>query len=238
MSAGAVAGVVCAVVLHAVFLLFGGALFLGDEENHGTLQEVELLDGQDVAPEKEQEPEDPASRQDDEMETEAEEVPDAAEILRNLELAPAAAAPALDAASLSAIGDALFGRGGGAEFADAVSLSSGGRIGGTGKAGALDETLETAFSLAEIDQKPRAVFQASPLYPSQMRGRKLEGVVTVIFIVDVSGRVADPRVVKSTHEAFAGPALNAVKQWKFEPAIKAGQRVPCKMRVPIRFPPG
>jgi protein TonB len=55
--------------------------------------------------------------------------------------------------------------------------------------------------------------------------------------VEASGKVADPRVEKSTHTAFDKPALDAVKQWKFEPAVKAGQRVACKMRVPIRFQP-
>jgi protein TonB len=70
-----------------------------------------------------------------------------------------------------------------------------------------------------------------------MRGKSLEGVVTVIFVVDSSGKVAGPRVEKSSHAEFDRPALDAVKQWKFEPAVKGGQRVACKMRVPIRFPP-
>ena len=54
--------------------------------------------------------------------------------------------------------------------------------------------------------------------------------------MDASGKVANPRVEKSSHTAFNKPALEAVKQWKFEPAVKGGQRVACKMRVPIRFP--
>ena len=37
--------------------------------------------------------------------------------------------------------------------------------------------------------------------------------------------------------AFERPALDAVRQWKFEPGLKGGQRVGCKMRVPIRFKP-
>ena len=101
----------------------------------------------------------------------------------------------------------------------------------------MDEKLESAFSLAEIDQKPRPVFQAAPVYPSEMRGKKVEGVVSVLFIVDAAGKVTNPRVEKSSHTAFDKPAMEAVKKWKFEPAIKGGQRVACKMRVPIRFQP-
>jgi protein TonB len=81
------------------------------------------------------------------------------------------------------------------------------------------------------------VFQAAPVYPSAMRGKKVEGLVTVVFVVDPSGKVATPRVEKSTHPVFEKPALDAVKQWKFEPAVKGGQRVACKMRAPIRFQP-
>jgi protein TonB len=56
-------------------------------------------------------------------------------------------------------------------------------------------------------------------------------------VVDASGKVLDPRVTESTHADFEKPALNAIKQWKFEPAVRGGQRVACRMRVPIRFQP-
>jgi protein TonB len=139
--------------------------------------------------------------------------------------------------SLSAIEQALSGQGAGAggDFADSFSFASGGRIGGTGQPGTLSEKLESAFNLTEIDQKPRAVMQAPPTYPAEMRGKKMEGIVTVIFVVDPSGRVTNPRVEKANHQAFERPALEAVRQWKFEPAIRGGQRVGCRMRVPIRF---
>ncbi|TAH36822.1 MAG: energy transducer TonB [Planctomycetota bacterium] len=231
-------GIFGAVMLHAGMLLFGGLLFPGAKEGPEALAEVELL-GADAAPEKDKEPDqpEPASEEAEELEAEAEEAPDAAEILRNLERPASIDAPALEAASLAAIEQALNGPGGGGDFAAALSFASGGRIGGTGDAGALDQTLGSAFSLAEIDQKPRAVFQATALYPAEMRGKRLEGLVSVIFVVDASGKVTQQRVEKSSHPAFEKPALDAVKQWRFEPAVKAGQRVPCKMRVPIRFQP-
>jgi protein TonB len=230
-------GISCALALHAVVILFGGLLFKGHEKDHGTLQQVELLSNEDVEDEKEKPREQETVTE--EMETETEQAPDASEIVRNLELSAVASAPELEAASLSAIEAALSGQAGsGGDFAEALSLSSGGRIGGTGKAGVLDESLGSAFSLGEIDQKPRAIFQAAPVFPNELRGKKLEGVVTVLFVVDPTGKVVQPRVEKSSHPAFEKPALDAVKQWKFEPAIKGGQRVPCKMRVPIRFQPG
>ena len=226
-------GIVCAIVLHVVIILFGGLLFMSHKKDHGTQQQVELLSERDITPEKEK-PSEQEPEKTEEIETE--QPPDAAEIIRNLELSAAANAPELEAASLSAIEAALSGQAsGGGDFAEALNFSSGGRIGGIGKGGSLDDSLEKAFSLAEIDQKPRAIFQAAPVYPAGKRTHEV--VVSVVFVVDPGGKVINPRVDKSTDPAFEKPAVDAVKQWKFEPAVKAGQRVFCKMRVPIRFQP-
>jgi len=243
MKFGWVMGVTCAVLAHVGVLLFGGILFLDDGQDHGTLQQVELVGAEEVEAEKAKEAEEEQRQEaeeraaEDELEAEEEPAPDSAEVVRNLELSAAASAPRLEAASLSAIEAALSGRGGGGgDFADALSFASGGRIGGLAGAGALEEKLEQAFEMGDIDQKPRVVFQTAPPYPAQMRGRKVEGLVTVICVVDETGRVDRPRVESSSHEAFEKPALDAVKQWKFEPAVKGGRRVSCPMRIPIRFP--
>ena len=167
-----------------------------------------------------------------------EEVPDASELVRNLEVQPVNAAPALAEASLAAIEQALNGSaGGGGDFGGAMNFNSGGVIGGKGTGGVSEEKLEEAFSLSEIDQKPRAVYQVAGNYPGELRGKKLEGVVSVIFVVDAAGRVSNPRIEKSSHPAFEKPALDAVKQWKFEAGVKGGERVACRMRVPMRFQP-
>ena len=238
-------GIVCAVALHAGVILFGGLPFRSHKKDYGTLQQVELLSDKDTAAEKDKDKpkekpkeQEPTAKQREDMETDREQAPDASEIVRSLELSAAASAPALEAASLGAIEAALSGQaGGGGDFGEVLTFSSGGRIGGMAKAGTLEEGLGNTFNLSEIDQKPRAIMQGSPVYPAAMRGKKVEGVVTVLFIVDPTGKVTNPRVEKSTHAEFERPAVEAVKQWKFEPAVKGGQRVPCKMRVPIRFQP-
>lgn len=234
MKLGWILGIVSAIVVHVFVLLFGGLFFPNDKDSHRSVTEVELLDDTEITKEKPLE-EKPVE---EEIQADAEPLPDAAEIVKSLEVAPMNDAPALEAASLSAIEAALNGQGGSSsEFGDALSFASGGRIGGTGQAGALGETEEKAFSMSEIDQKPRAVFQTAPLYPAELRDKKLEGSVTVIFVVDSSGKVLDPRIEKSSNPAFDKPALDAVRQWKFEPAVKGGERVNCKMRAPIRFQP-
>lgn len=236
MKLGLVLGIGAAIFLHLVVIAFGGIFFLHDEKNQASLQQVELLTADDAA-EKEKAKEEPKEAPKEEIEAE-EAPPDASEIVKSLETAPMNSAPALDAASLSAIEAALSGQGGGSgDFGAAANLASGGIIGGSGSGGLGDASLEQAFNPADIDQKPRALSQSPPNYPSDMRGKKLEGVVTVIFVVDPAGRVAEPRVESSSNQAFERPALEAVRRWKFEPGLKGGQRVACKMRIPIRFQP-
>ena len=71
--------------------------------------------------------------------------------------------------------------------------------------------------------------------PVELRSRKVEGTVVVSFIVDATGRVVQPKVEKATLEAFERPALDAVRQWRFDPAVRAGEKVPSRLRIPIRF---
>lgn len=238
MKALRVLGIVSAVFLHIGFLLFGGLLFARPEHGGGPAREVELLSEMEESERVEEKVEsEPRPATEEALEQAQEAPPDAAEIIRSLELSPLASAPALDAVSLSAIESALSGSlGAGGDFFQAADFSSGGRIGGTAQAGLDGAQLDQAFSLAEIDQKPRVVYQVSPTFPADLRGRKIEGLVTLTFTVDVDGKVQEPRVEKSTHPSFDRPALEAVRKWKFEPALRAGKRAACRMRVPIRFP--
>lgn len=94
---------------------------------------------------------------------------------------------------------------------------------------------DEVFSLSELDQKPRIVMQTPPVYPQELRRKKVQGTVTVSFIVSKDGRVTNPKVEKSTEPLFEKPALDAVKQWRFDPGTRNGEKVQFKMRVPITF---
>ena len=136
MRIGLAIGIICAVLLHLVVILFGKTIFSGLGTHKTVMKQVELVSSEDMDGEKEKEKEKekpPEQEQKQEMaeELQEEQPPDAAEIIRNLELSAAAGAPALEAASLSAIEAALSGGvGGGGEFSQALSFASGGRIGG------------------------------------------------------------------------------------------------------------
>jgi protein TonB len=96
-------------------------------------------------------------------------------------------------------------------------------------------TVDDIFSMADLDQKPRIIYQPGPSVSGAVR-QKTPGKVEIIFIVDKRGRVENPIVRKSSDPIFEKPALAAVRQWKFEPGKRNGKPVPFRMRVPITFP--
>ena len=95
--------------------------------------------------------------------------------------------------------------------------------------------LDQIFSLSDLDQKPRVLFQRPPRYPPELREQGRQGTVTLLFTVNTDGRVVDPKIERSTDPAFEKPALDAVRQWRFEPGQRKGEKVPFKMRIPITF---
>jgi protein TonB len=137
--------------------------------------------------------------------------------------------PAVDAAplDLSQLELALNPGGGGFGGGDfSINLD-----GVAGKGGDVD----AIFSLSDLDQKPRVVYQPAPIYPPELARKGLQGTVYVLFVVDQNGRPQNIKVQKSTHPSFNNPAIKAVKSWKFEPGKRKGKAVQFRMRVPITF---
>lgn len=160
------------------------------------------------------------------------ELPDEPEEPEEEEPPPPELTPEVQPLDLSQLELALnpgFGDGGMADFK--VDLDN--VLGGEDGAG-----LDEIFSLADLDQRPRVLFQRPPKYPQEMLRARREGTVYVTFVVDHGGRVTNPKVKNSTDRRFEAPALEAVRQWKFEPGRRNGEKVQFKMGIPITFNAG
>lgn len=86
-----------------------------------------------------------------------------------------------------------------------------------------------------LDNEPRTRSQVSPLYPAELKRLGLTGEVLVEFVVDETGRVLNPRVVRSSDRGFEESTLRAVVRWRFEPGKKDGRPVRFRMAVPVMF---
>ncbi|HJR14360.1 MAG TPA: energy transducer TonB [Rhodanobacteraceae bacterium] len=77
---------------------------------------------------------------------------------------------------------------------------------------------------------------ASPSYPLQAARNQTSGFAVVEFTVSASGGVENPHIVDSSpRRVFDSAAIQAVKQSKFDPAMKDGQPVASVVRRRIDF---
>lgn len=90
-------------------------------------------------------------------------------------------------------------------------------------------------SRAATREMPLPIRTVSPDYPQEMRAQKVSGLVMIKVQVDEKGDVNEAVVVKSTNNAFDGPALEALKRWKFKPATEDGKAVAIAITVPVKF---
>lgn len=74
-----------------------------------------------------------------------------------------------------------------------------------------------------------------PAYPEAMRKAKKQAVVTVELVVDAAGNVTEAQVQDSAGPEFDAAALDAVRRWKFKPALDEGTPVASGMTVPVEF---
>lgn len=119
-----------------------------------------------------------------------------------------------------------------------IAAGSGGALAGFGEIRALtavETTQQDAFDVSELEKRPEAVAQVPPQYPAELRKAKIEGVVTVAFVLNEEGRVEEPRIETSSRVEFEKPALDAIKKWRFRPGMKEGKPVRSFVRIPIRF---
>jgi len=119
-----------------------------------------------------------------------------------------------------------------------VAMGTGGALAGFGEIRALtavEKMQEEAFDVADLEKRPEAVSQIPPTYPPELKKAKIEGVVTLVFVLSEEGRVEDPRVENSSRVEFEKPALEAIRKWRFRPGMKDGQAVRTYVRIPMRF---
>jgi protein TonB len=119
-----------------------------------------------------------------------------------------------------------------------VAMGSGGALAGFGEVRALtavEAVQDQTFDVTELEKRPEAISQVAPAYPPELRKAKIEGLVTLVFVLGDDGRVEDPRVESSSRAEFEKPAIDAIRKWKFRPGMKDGQPVRTYVRLPMRF---
>jgi protein TonB len=83
--------------------------------------------------------------------------------------------------------------------------------------------------------KPVVLARVEPVYTEIARRARIQGVVIVETIIDTHGRVTDARIFKSLPMGLSESAVDAVRQWRFEPATLDGRAVSVYFTLTVKF---
>ena len=89
-------------------------------------------------------------------------------------------------------------------------------------------------AVAELTERALITNQPPINYPASARGQ--QGTVILQVLIGRDGAVQDAKFVQGSL-AFARPAIDGVKQWKFKPYIMNGRAVSVQTSLTIKFKP-
>jgi protein TonB len=81
---------------------------------------------------------------------------------------------------------------------------------------------------------PRPIERVMPVYPERALKDRVRGVVVLRVLVSETGQPIEVKVQSGARQDLTDAAVAAARQWRFEPARKAG--VPVRGYATIRFP--
>ena len=85
--------------------------------------------------------------------------------------------------------------------------------------------------------RPKLVKQVNPVYPQEAMDQGLSGVVVVEGLADETGHVVEAKALPkgNPHPLLAQAAVEAVRQWVYEPWLKEGKPAPVRFVVQVAF---
>ncbi len=83
--------------------------------------------------------------------------------------------------------------------------------------------------------KPVKTVHIQPEYPAIAKRAKFEGTVFLDLLVDDKGNVVEHKVIRGAPMGLTESAVEAVRQWKYSPAMMNGQPISVWLNVSVRF---
>ena len=83
--------------------------------------------------------------------------------------------------------------------------------------------------------RPEIISSTKPVYTELARRARVSGTVIVESIINEQGDVVNVRVLKGQPLGLDQAAVDAIKTWKFKPAMKAGKPVKVYYVLTVNF---
>lgn len=91
------------------------------------------------------------------------------------------------------------------------------------------------FTVGGGVSEPRVIYKPEPEYSDEARKARVQGTVTIAAIIDPQGRPQNLRVVRQLGLGLDEKAVEAVRKWRFEPAMKGSHAVPVLVNIEVSF---
>jgi len=98
-----------------------------------------------------------------------------------------------------------------------------------------EKLAESEKARGDGDRKAKLIYKVEPEYTADAREKRIEGSVLLGVTIDHDGLPQNPQVKKSLYPSLDQSAIDAVRKWRFEPAIKNGQPVSMYITVEVYF---
>ena len=85
-----------------------------------------------------------------------------------------------------------------------------------------------------MDDQPKIIKKVSPVYPDEAKRQGISGTVVLEVIISEQGLASDIKAVKGD-KLLVPAAIDALKQWIWEPGTIRGKPYPFLTTVSIRF---
>jgi TonB family protein len=120
------------------------------------------------------------------------------------------------------------------ELREEVAKIEAGRTTDAASAREAEEKLTQLYQ-SSGDRKAKAIYRVDPEYPEDARAKKIEGTVVLGLTIDHDGLPQNIQVKKSLYPSLDQSAIETVRKWRFEPALKSGQPVSMWVSVEVYF---
>jgi len=96
------------------------------------------------------------------------------------------------------------------------------------------DTSPTRIRIGGTVARQKVRFEVSPTYPPEARSSGIEGTVKLHAIIANDGSIAQLQAV-SGHPMLVQAAIDAVRQWRYEPTLLNGQAVEVDTEIDVVF---
>jgi TonB family protein len=105
----------------------------------------------------------------------------------------------------------------------------------TGKAGKAEDPKEKVYEPGGDVKGPKLVHYVEPAFSPSSKEAFVEGTVKISTVVTREGVATNLHVTSGLNSEEDKTAMEAVKQWKFQPGTKSGQAVNVRVTVEVTF---